>query len=97
MVIWCYFYSPGLCKRNDISSGYSVAEFGPLEFLPDDKLVLEGDLKLEVELFAFVVGVKLVLGNPQFSIWDLVSRDLDDGVTVMEPEIHYKNMNYLSL
>ena len=59
-----YFCSPGLCKIKDISSGYSVAGFGPLELLPDDKLVLEGDLKLEVELFGLVVGVKLVLGNP---------------------------------
>ena len=88
---------PGLCKRKEISSGYSVAEVGVFVFLEFDTFELKGDLKLEFEVVWFGVDVKFTLSWLECD-WELMERklvfgwlklswDRDVGVIVMEPEI----------
>ena len=55
-------YVPGLCRRKEISSGYSVAECGAFVLLDIETFALKGDLKFETLTFWLEDDVKFVLG-----------------------------------
>lgn len=62
-LLYCnLLYIPGLCRRKEISSGYSVAECGAFVLLDIETFALKGDLKFETLKFWFKDDVKFVFG-----------------------------------